>query len=78
MGRAQWLQRADTPAKDAVLIGDTPADIDGAQANNVRVIAVASGRSNEFTLWDAGAQAVLSDLRDTELLLKLVCGDKPH
>ncbi|MGW1506520.1 HAD family hydrolase [Streptomyces mirabilis] len=54
------LQRADTPAKDAVLIGDTPADIEGAQANNVRVIAVASGRSDEFTLRDAGAQAVLS------------------
>ncbi|MEU2865015.1 HAD family hydrolase [Streptomyces mirabilis] len=72
------LQRADTSAKDAVLIGDTPADIEGAQANNVRVIAVASGRSDEFTLRDAGAQAVLSDLRDTELLVKLVCGDNPH
>ncbi|MFE2569539.1 HAD family hydrolase [Streptomyces mirabilis] len=72
------LQRADTPAKDAVLIGDTPADIEGAQANNVRVIAVASGRSDESTLRDAGAQAVLSDLRDTELLVKLVCGDNPH
>ncbi|MGW2610192.1 HAD family hydrolase [Streptomyces mirabilis] len=72
------LQRADTPAKDAVLIGDTPADIEGAQANNVRVIAVASGRSDEFTLRDAGAQAVLSDLRDTELLVKLVCGDNLH
>ncbi|MFG2858815.1 HAD family hydrolase [Streptomyces mirabilis] len=72
------LQRADTAAKDAVLIGDTPADIEGAQANNVRVIAVASGRSDEFTLRDAGAQAVLSDLRDTELLVKLVCGDNPH
>ncbi|MFE4752369.1 HAD family hydrolase [Streptomyces mirabilis] len=72
------LQRADTAAKDAVLIGDTPADIEGAQANNVRVIAVASGRSDEFTLRDAGAQAVLSDLRDTELLVKLVCGDNPR
>ncbi|MFE5372452.1 HAD family hydrolase [Streptomyces mirabilis] len=72
------LQRADTPAKDAVLIGDTPADIEGAQANNVRVIAVASGRSDEFTLRDAGAQAVLSDLRDTELLVKLVRGDNSH
>ncbi|MFE2490972.1 haloacid dehalogenase-like hydrolase [Streptomyces mirabilis] len=72
------LQRADTAAKDAVLIGDTPADIEGAQANNVRVIAVASGRSDEFTLRDAGAQAVLSDLRDAELLVKLVCGDNLH
>ncbi|MEU1566230.1 HAD hydrolase-like protein [Streptomyces mirabilis] len=72
------LQRADTLAKDAVLIGDTPADVEGAQANNVRVIAVASGRSSESSLRDAGAQAVLPDLRDTELLVKLVSGDNPH
>jgi len=39
------------------------------------VIAVASGRSAEADLRDAGAEAVLSDLRDTELLVELVGGD---
>ncbi|GAA3828106.1 hypothetical protein GCM10022403_071700 [Streptomyces coacervatus] len=49
--------------------------MEGAHANGVRVIAVASGRSDEATLQDEGAEAVLSDLRDTEVLVKLVRGD---
>ncbi|MFE2971558.1 HAD family hydrolase [Streptomyces sp. NPDC059340] len=69
------LQRASTAAAAAVLIGDTPADVEGAHANGVRVIAVASGRSDETTLRDAGAETVLPDLLDTELLVKLVHGD---
>jgi hypothetical protein len=36
------------------------------------VIAVATGRSDEATLRDAGAEVVLPDLRDTDLLVKLV------
>ncbi|MGW0647688.1 HAD family hydrolase [Streptomyces umbrinus] len=66
------LQHAHVPPETAVLIGDTPADVEGAHANGVRVIAVASGRSDEATLREAGAETVLSDLRDTELLVKLV------
>ncbi|MFE1839834.1 HAD family hydrolase [Streptomyces sviceus] len=66
------LEHAHTTADDAVLIGDTPADIDGAHANGVRVIAVATGRSDEASLRDAGAQVVLPDLRDTDLLVKVV------
>ncbi|MEU0032170.1 HAD hydrolase-like protein [Streptomyces sp. NPDC006335] len=72
------LERADTAADAAVLIGDTPADIEGAHTNGVRVIAVAGGRSDEAALLGAGAGAgagaevVLPDLRDTDLLVKLV------
>lgn len=66
------LQRAHIPASAAVLIGDTPADIEGAHANGVRVIAVASGRSDEEALRAAGAEAVLTDLQDTDRLTKLV------
>ncbi|MFI2206054.1 hypothetical protein ACH47Z_35840 [Streptomyces sp. NPDC020192] len=40
--------------------------------NEVRVIAVATGRSDEAALRDAGAEVVLPDLRDAELLVKLV------
>lgn len=69
------LERAETTAAEAVLIGDTPADVEGAHANGVRVIAVASGRSDEAALRDCGAEVVLSDLRDTELVVKLVRGD---
>ncbi|MET7486737.1 HAD hydrolase-like protein [Streptomyces sp. NPDC005538] len=66
------LQRANESSADAVLIGDTPADVEGAHANGVRVIAVASGRSDEALLRSAGAEVVLSDLHDRELLVKLV------
>lgn len=68
------LQRADTSPVDAVLIGDTPADVEGAHANGVRVIAVASGRSDEVALREAGAETVLPDLLESELLVKLVRG----
>ncbi|MHC3474895.1 HAD family hydrolase [Streptomyces sp. 7R007] len=68
------LQRAELAAEEAVLIGDTPADVEGAHTNGVRVIAVASGRSDEGALRDAGAEEVLPDLRDAELLVKLVRG----
>ncbi|WP_328766941.1 HAD family hydrolase [Streptomyces sp. NBC_00286] len=70
------LQRAQATAAEAVLIGDTPADVEGAHANGVRVIAVASGRSDEAALRDTGAEVVLSDLGDAELLVKLVRGDE--
>ncbi|GCB48338.1 HAD family hydrolase [Streptomyces sp. NL15-2K] len=68
------LDRANAAPTEAVLIGDTPADVEGAHANGVRVIAVASGRSNEAVLQDTGAETVLPDLRDAELLRKLVRG----
>lgn len=66
------LQRADARPAETVLIGDTPADVKGAHANDVRVIAVASGRSDEAALRGSGAEMVIPDLRDTELLVKLV------
>lgn len=68
------LKRANASAAETVLIGDTPADVDGAHANGVRVIAVASGRSDEVALRDTGAETVLSDLLDSDLLVKLVRG----
>ncbi|GEC09641.1 haloacid dehalogenase [Streptomyces spinoverrucosus] len=68
------LQGAEATAAQTVLIGDTPADVQGAHANGVRVIAVASGRSDKAALRDAGAEVVLPDLRETALLVKLVRG----
>ncbi|MFJ2648291.1 HAD family hydrolase [Streptomyces sp. NPDC087420] len=68
------LDRSSTAAADAVLIGDTPADIEGGHENGVRVIAVATGRSSATELREAGAEFVLDDLTDVALLLKLVTG----
>jgi phosphoglycolate phosphatase len=66
------LERSGVTASDAVLIGDTPADVEGAHDNGVRVLAVATGKSGEAELRDAGAEVVLSDLRDTERLVGLI------
>ncbi|MGW1288639.1 HAD family hydrolase [Streptomyces sp. NPDC002586] len=66
------LTRASAAAPEAVLIGDTPADVEGGLATGVRVIAVATGRSYAEELCAAGAHVVVPDLTDTEGLLKLV------
>ncbi|WP_087887382.1 HAD family hydrolase [Streptomyces alboflavus] len=71
------LQRSGAEASDAVLIGDTPADVEGGLTNGVRVIAVASGRSDETELRAAGADSVLPDLQQVEMLVKLVLGEDP-
>ncbi|PRX48933.1 phosphoglycolate phosphatase-like HAD superfamily hydrolase [Nonomuraea fuscirosea] len=59
-------------ARDAVLIGDTPADVEAALASDVPVIAVASGRSSAQDLHDAGAAHVLQSLEDLDALVALV------
>lgn len=66
------LDRSRSTAAEAVLIGDTPSDIEAGRANEVRVIAVASGRSDESELRDAGATIALPGLANTEALLKAV------
>ena len=70
------LTRSSTTAADAVLIGDTPADIEGGRENGVRVIAVATGRSSAADLRKAGADVVLDDLTDVSHLVTLVTGRK--
>ncbi|MFW6724341.1 HAD family hydrolase [Streptomyces sp. MAR4 CNY-716] len=68
------LERAGVPAADTVLIGDTPADVDAGRQRGTRVIAVATGRSDEADLRQAGADIVLPSLEDARLLAKLVRG----
>ncbi|GAA2666653.1 haloacid dehalogenase-like hydrolase [Streptomyces aculeolatus] len=68
------LERAGVPATDAVLIGDTPADVAAGNERGVRVLAVASGSSDEAQLRQAGADIVLPSLEDSHLLVKLVHG----
>lgn len=53
---------------DVLLIGDTPADVAAGLANDVRVLAVASGRTNATDLTAAGAHEVIEDLTDSRLL----------
>lgn len=67
------LDRAgELPPADAVLIGDTPADVAAGLAVGVPVVAVATGRSTAAELASAGAQRVLADLTDTDRVLEWI------
>ncbi|WP_405643482.1 HAD family hydrolase [Streptomyces uncialis] len=68
------LARAEASPVDAVVIGDTPADMAGARANGVPVIGVATGRSDPRSLQRSGADTVLMGLDDTDGLVDLVLG----
>ena len=72
--RAAQPSGEELPPADAVLIGDTPSDVQAGIEAGVRVVAVTSGRSDEAELRAAGAQLVLPGLDDTEELLKTLAG----
>ena len=58
------------PAEAAVVIGDTPYDIQCARAGGVRMLAVATGRHTVQELEKFGAEFVLEDLTDTGRVLR--------
>ena len=70
--RAAQASGQAVPPGGTVLIGTTPAHVEAALACDVRVIAVATGRSDQAELRAAGAGTVLPHLGDTEELLKLL------
>jgi phosphoglycolate phosphatase-like HAD superfamily hydrolase len=47
---------------DAVIVGDTPADVDCAHAHGAKAIAVATGGYDEAALAKTGADVVVADL----------------
>lgn len=63
---------AHFPPESVVVIGDTPHDVDAALHHGAIAIGVATGRSSEEELREAGAHTVLADLRDTDALLAAV------
>ncbi|MEU0811247.1 HAD family hydrolase [Streptomyces sp. NPDC005970] len=66
------LKRAQVLPAQAVLLGDTPADVRGALDGGVRVIGVATGRTSADELRTAGAATVVEDLSDTRQMLELL------
>lgn len=52
------------PARDAIVIGDTPRDVESAQEAGCRSLAVATGNYSADVLQAAGADVVLPDLTD--------------
>lgn len=65
---------ADFSGAATVLVGDTPLDVEAAQVAGARAVAVASGEFSVADLEDAGADAVLPDLRDTATVLAAILG----
>jgi phosphoglycolate phosphatase-like HAD superfamily hydrolase len=55
-----------------LLIGDTPRDVEAGLKGGAQVLGVATGKSSEQELTDAGAHAVLPDLIDTAAFLRVV------
>jgi phosphoglycolate phosphatase-like HAD superfamily hydrolase len=53
-------------------IGDSPRDVEAARIGGAWAIAVASGRASPAELTGAGADAVLTDLTDTEAVVRAV------
>ncbi len=70
----RYVQRYDEPIDPhrAIIVGDTPRDIDCAHAHGCRCLAVATGRFGMDELRDAGADVVVSDLADPSPLLALL------
>jgi phosphoglycolate phosphatase len=73
--RAAQVTGLPVPPSEVVLIGDEPSDVAAGQAAGVRVVAVASGRSDEAALREAGAETVLPGLDETEELLKILIAE---
>ncbi|MBI3400642.1 MAG: haloacid dehalogenase-like hydrolase [Acidobacteria bacterium] len=62
-------------ARDAVVIGDTPLDVACAKVNAARAVGVATGPHGVADLRAAGADAVLTDLSETENVVRLLIAD---
>jgi len=63
------LQKAEADAKDAVMVGDTPWDVQAAKSAKVPTIAVRTGGFGQGELEEAGAAAVFESV--AELLERL-------
>jgi phosphoglycolate phosphatase len=72
VARARACGLPEIPARQVVVIGDTPLDVACARASGARAIAVATGGVDENTLRASGADVVFKDLSDTEGAMKAI------
>jgi phosphoglycolate phosphatase len=70
--RAEEKYRVSFADKATLYIADSPRDVEAAKIGGARSVAVASGRASTTELREAGADAVLPDLTDTEAVIALV------
>lgn len=72
VARARACGLPEIPARQVVVIGDTPLDVACARASGARAIAVATGGVDENTLRASGADVVFGDLSDTEAVMRAI------
>lgn len=72
--RAQQLTGKAIAGEQAVVIGDTPADIQCARAGGATAVAVATGWHSADTLLQYQPDHLFTDLRDTEIVLGALLG----
>jgi phosphoglycolate phosphatase-like HAD superfamily hydrolase len=70
--RAGDKHRVKFDSDNTVLVGDSQHDVIAGRASGVRVVAVATGQDSEDALMHLGAHVVLSDLGDTEGVLRSI------
>jgi len=59
-------------AENTVLVGDTPNDVLAGHLGGARAVAVATGSCSADTLREAGAELVLTDLSDTQAVIRAI------
>ncbi|MDH5590384.1 MAG: HAD hydrolase-like protein [Gemmatimonadota bacterium] len=59
---------------DVFVVGDTPRDVQCGRKEGTRTLAVATGRYDARSLWEAGADQVLEDLSDTGTVVSILAG----
>ncbi|MEO6042969.1 MAG: HAD family hydrolase [Tepidiformaceae bacterium] len=64
----------DADPRETIVIGDTPLDVEAAQAAGARTLAVATGSHTADGLRTSGADWVLDDLSDTDAVMRLLAG----
>jgi len=70
--RVHSIRGRSFTARQTIVIGDTPADVDAALKNQCRIVAVATGRTTAEELAAAGADLVLPDLSDRRAALNAI------
>lgn len=67
---ARATDKHGLPPDSVVVIGDSPHDVTAARKHDAMAVGVTTGSSVAAELSEAGAHAVLSDLSDTETVLR--------
>lgn len=72
MQRARDAWGVDFSPADAVILGDTPRDVECGRAEGIRTVAVATGNFGVHDLEAAGADHIFEDFTDTDRVLEVI------